>query len=377
VRDGSGRDDPPLGCEIRIMRTALLAGLATWLLVGPPAGADEATPLATGVRGLVTRATGAVKMDGRLDEWAGAFCTPVHYNHPNLLNRAAQFFYLWDDDALYVGLRALDQKRANPGRGGAVYNGDAVEFYLDTRPGDALRGKDWTSGAVHLFYSPFEGAEVKPRWVLRPGIATSNTVLKGVEVAATAHDWGYEVEFKLPWPNFPDFSPRPGALLALDAELCSGDGGPRTDRTFAYGSPLSVQQPASLGKLELVRSFDRSYLPAVGPATFPLWVDTPWVQPARAQVQATLAIPPTLPAEVGEVEIRLHDTSGAIVRTLPAKVESFGPPGLGFVRAVARWSIDDFAPNTYFATARIWARDRRSLATVAPRMVQEAQMSGR
>lgn len=339
--------------------------------------ADEPVPLADGVRGLITQTAKKVTLDGKLDEWSHAFCTPVHYNHRDLPNRAAQFFYMWDEEALYIGLRALDQKMANPGAGGAVFNGDAVEFYLDTRPGDQLRAKDWSKGAIHLFYSPFEGNEKKPRWVMRAGIATSNTVLTGVDLSATTHDWGYEAEFKLPWANFSEFVPRLGALLAIDAELCSGDGGARTDRTFAYGSPLSVQQPASLGLLELVKTFDPDYLQQVGPSAFPFWVDTPWQQPERAQVQGIVAIPPDFVRFVGEVEVRLHDTEGKVVKTLPAKVEPFGPENLGFVRAVARWSIDDFAPNRYFATARVGARTGKTLTTVAPRMVDEANMSGR
>lgn len=361
----------------RIMIKPAVLLLVLPFLIGGDVRGEETTPLKKGVRGLVTLSDGPVTLDGKLDEWSKAFCVPVHYNHPNLDNRAAQFFMMWDDEALYVGLRALDRKRANPGTGGAVFNGDAVEFYLDTRSGDALRGKDWTPGAIHLFYSPFEGTELKPRWVMRQGIATSNTELKGVVVIATTYDWGYEMEFKLPWSNFPGFQAKPGALLAMDAELCSGDGGARTDRTFAYGSPLSVQQPASQGLLELVKSFDPDSLAQVGPAAFPMWVDTPWVQPERAQVQAVVAISPTFLDLVGEVEVRLHDTDGKIVKTKPAQIERFGPSGKGFARAVARWSIDDFAPNTYFATAKIQSRTGKTLTTVAPRMVQEAQMTGR
>jgi hypothetical protein len=338
---------------------------------------EPSVPLAKGVRGLVTRAAGGVIMDGMLTEWGHAYCTPVHYNPGNLNERAAQFFYQWDETALYIGLRCLDTKRANPGQGGAVYDGDAVEFYLDTREGAALRGKDWTEGAVHLFYSPFVNAELKPRWVMRSGIATSSTELKGVEVAATVKPWGYECEFKLPWSNFPKFAPKLGALLAIDAELCSGDGGARTDRTFAYGSPLSVQQPASLGLVELVRAFDPDYLAAAGPAAFPMWVETPWNQANRAECQAVVGIPPAFAEIVGKVEVRLHNTEGQVVGTVIAVIEPFGPEGLGFTRAVAKWSIDAFAPNTYFATARVYARTGKPIVSVAPRMVHEANITGR
>lgn len=359
------------------MRRRLGIGLALLGLVPLTALGDEPVPLAPGVRGLVTLASTKVEVDGKLREWSEAFCTPLAYNHKSPENRAAQFFYMWDDEALYIGLRCLDTKQANPAPLASSYNGDAVEFYLDARPGAALRGKDWSAGAIHFYYTPFEGAEVKPRWTVRKGIATSDVVLKGVEVGASqGADW-YEVELKMPWANFPKFEPKLGAVLALDAELCSGDGRNRTDRTFAYGSPLSVQQPASLGKVELVRAFDPDYLSVVGPASFPLWVDTPWQQPERAQVQAVVAIPPDFVEVAGQVDVRLHDAEGAIVKTLPAQFESFGPKGAGFVRAVARWSIDDFAPNTYFATARVLSRTGKTMATVAPRMVAEGIMPGR
>lgn len=347
------------------------------LAIGVPASTPAAEPLASGVRGLITRVSGKVVIDGSLREWSEAFCTPVQYGAKDPLNRAGQFFYLWDDEAFYIGLRCLDRNQANLAPLAATYNGDAVEFYLDTRSGDSLRGKEWGPGAIHFFFSPFQGTEIRPRWVMRQGIATSNTELKGVELAATQTADSYEMEFKLPWSNFPDFKPQRGAVMALDAELCYSDGKTRTDRTFAYGSPLSVQQPASQGKVQLVQSFDPDYLPAVGASAFPFWVDTPTVQPERGQVEAVVAIPPAFTSIVGEVVIRIHDTDGKVVREIPTPVQAFGPEGLNFSRAVAHWSIDDFAPGTYFASAKVNARTGKTLTTVTPRMVSEAMMSGR
>ena len=343
-----------------------------------PALADD-TPakLQPGVRGLVTRAAAKVTVDGSLAEWTGAFCTPLHYGHVRPLERASQFFYMWDDEAFYVGLRCLDTKQANPAALAASFNGDAVEFYLDTRAGDALRSKDWTKGAIHFYYTPFDKAEVKPRWVMRKGIATSDTVLTGVEIAATRDSDHYEIEFKLPWANFPDFKAKVGATIAVDAELCSGDGGTRTDRTFSYGSPLSVQQPASLGKVELVSTIAPEFVAQVGPAMFPMWVDTPWVQSERGQVKAVVAIPPAFAAAVRLVDVRFHDADGKVVKTVIAPIEEFGPKGLGFVRAVASWSVDDFPPGSYFVTSSVWASPGKQIAAVAPRMVDEAIISGR
>ena len=149
------------------------------------------------------------------------------------------------------------------------------------------------------------------------------------------------------------------------------------DRTFAFGSPLSVQQPASQGLVELVESFSPDYLERVGASTFPFWVDTPWEQSERGTVQAVVAIPPAFLSIVGEVQVRIHDGDGKVLKTIPALVESFGPEPLGFARGVARWSIDDHEPGTYFVTAKVLARTGKALATVAPRMVHEAIISGR
>src|SRR5262249_40138333 len=154
-------------------------------------------------------------------------------------------------------------------------------------------------------------------------IATSGTVLKGVEIAASRTANSYEVEFKLPWANFPGFTPKLGAIMALEAELCYGDGTTRVDRTFAYGSPLSGQQPASQGKVQLVRSFDPDYFETVGPSAMPFWVQTPWVQAERAMVQAVVAIPPALARIVGHVEVRIHNRDGEVVKTVPASLETF------------------------------------------------------
>src|ERR1043166_261130 len=77
--------------------------------------ADELKP---GVRGLATRAPAEMKIDGNLSEFEGAFCTPVNYffqaeKQPLIKDRAAQFFYMWDETAFYAGLRTLDTKQFN------------------------------------------------------------------------------------------------------------------------------------------------------------------------------------------------------------------------------------------------------------------------
>src|SRR5207244_6320322 len=119
---------------MRFPAGTLLLTLGFPLLLSSLALADS--PLATGVRGVATKAPKEMKIDGDLSEFKDAFCTPVEYfsfDAKTLRNRAAQFFYLWDDEAFYAGLRTLDEAPANFADDNHLWEGDAVEWYFDTR----------------------------------------------------------------------------------------------------------------------------------------------------------------------------------------------------------------------------------------------------
>jgi hypothetical protein len=173
-------------------------------------------------RACIPRAATAPTIDGRLDDVAyeSALCTPLEYFHRDAANRAAQFYYLWDDDAFYVGLRTLDQAAYSPEA--PLWEGDAVEWYFDVRRGDDFRSRAWPKGAnaeaVHCFFTPMTLEKVAPRFTLRPGFEEA-IARAGVEVGAQRTERGLEVEFKLPWANFPAFKPRAGEVIGLDAEL--------------------------------------------------------------------------------------------------------------------------------------------------------------
>src|SRR5262245_6060510 len=134
-------------------------------LAGVSAGAE---PLKAGVHGLATRAPKEMKIDGNLEEFAGSFCTPVNYFHANVGERAGQFFYMWDDTAFYAALRTLDSKPFNQADDAHLWEGDGVEWYFDTRRNANFRGHDWGPGAIHMYWTGFDKAALRPRWCLRP-----------------------------------------------------------------------------------------------------------------------------------------------------------------------------------------------------------------
>jgi hypothetical protein len=253
-------------------------------------------------------------MDGKLAGWDGAFVTPVHVGHPEFANRGGQFLYLWDEKNLYVGLRCLDRKPAHVGRDDQIWNGDAVEFYLDTRRGDKLGAEQFGPGTLHCFYTPFTGTEIKPRIGVRDLPAFKGLKLQGAEVAAEKTPWGWTAVFKLPWSNFPDFTPKAGEVIGLECELCSSDGGPRADRTFVYSGPAAVGSPAAFGRVRLVDKIEPDALEPLGRALLPLALTK---SANYAWLYGTVCISPTIEARSPSSKASCWTPTARCARTLP------------------------------------------------------------
>ena len=347
---------------MKILSTTL--ALLTLVSAG---SSEERGGLVPGVRGLATRAPKGMKIDGDLTEFKGAFCTPVEYFNEKLRDRAGQFLYMWDEEAFYAGLRTLDTKPANPAPDDRLWEGDAVEWYFDTRRGDEFRSQKWGPGAVHCYWTGLKGTNVQGRFCLRPGYLDAVKKI-GVEVGARRTKTGMEVEFKLPWANFPEFKPELNAVIAIDAELCYSDGGTRIFRSFAYGSPLSVQQPASLAKVQLVEKLESAFWAACAPVMMPIRCDTAWTQNAKPQVTGYMAVPPDDAGAIGKILFRLSDLKGAVLGDFAGKMETFEPSG-NFQRAVARWPSDLASPGAHQLSGIVYDKEGNELARIAPRMV--------
>ncbi len=333
--------------------------------------AEHPAPLAPGVRGVATRAPANMKMDGDLSAFKDAFCTPVEYFNADLKDRAGQFFFMWDDEAFYAGLRTLDTKPANNSDDDHLWEGDAVEWYFDTRQDENFRSHAWGgpggAGAVHCYWTGLKGTEVQPRFCLRPGYLDAIKKI-GVEVAAKRTKVGMDVEFKLPWANFPGFKPGLNAVIALDSELCYSDGDGRVFRSFVFGSPLSVQQPANLSKIQLVDKLVPAYWPACGPVMAPIHCDTAWSQKTKPQVTGYMALPPNQTDQIGKVVFRILGLNGKTLGDFPGTIETFAADG-NFQRATAQWPTDLALPGAHELLGIIYDKSGKELTRVAPRLV--------
>ncbi|MEQ8211022.1 MAG: sugar-binding protein [Lacipirellulaceae bacterium] len=325
------------------------------------------------VRAVVPRAEGSIVIDGNLEEYSNAFAAPLEYFHPDSKNRPGQFFFLWDEAAFYVGLRTLDEhcySQEHP-----LWEGDAVEWYFDTRRGSDFLNREWGQGSVHCFFTPMYLEKVSPRFCLRPGYEDAIKEI-GIEVAAKKTKTGLEVEFKLPWENFPKFQAKVGEVIGIDAELSYSDGGPRSDRSFLFGSPLSVQQPANLARVKLVERFERSHWKVSGPIIMPIRVDTPWSQETLPHVKAMVAMPPNRATAVEKVVFQIVDLQGQVISEHPATDEErFDSHGI-FVRRVAQWPTSEAPPGRHLVRAIAYDRQGKELTRVSPRMVSVNMKQG-
>lgn len=369
---------------MKILLFALVAFFASF----PAQNLFAESKLKEGVRGVATRAPKGMKIDGDLSEFKNAFATPMEYFQPDVKNknaanpglrdRAAQFFYMWDDEAFYAGLRTLDRSPHSSAPDDRLWEGDGVEWYFDTRQDGNFLSHDWpktpNAGAVHCYWSGLKGTNVVSRFCLRQGFLEAIPKI-GVEVGARRTKNGMEVEFKLPWKNFPKFQAKANTVIALDAELCYSDGGPRVFRSFTYGSPLNVQQPASLGKIQLVEKLEPEDWKAVGPVMFPIRCDTAWKQETSPRVTGIMALPPNFFEDIGKVAFRVVDLSGKNLGEFEGKIETFESEG-HFRRATAQWPVELAVPGAHNLIGVVYDKSKKELTRVAPRMVSVNMQPG-
>jgi hypothetical protein len=317
-------------------------------LVGQAACADDKP-----VVGLIPKAQHPIVMNGKLDDWQGAFVTPLNATHPNFANRATQIYYLWDDQALYIGVRAMDTNLSHIAGENALYDGDAIEFYLDTRQGDELGKPDWAAGTLHAFFTAVTEHEIKPRFHVRDLPAFKGLTLKGVELAAVRNPTGYTMQFKLPWSNFPNMTPKAGVPLGIDIEMGSADGGHRVHRTFGYSSPTSVGTPSTHGRVLLVDRLDPAGLKAYSRALLPFDAQVPG---NYGRVYGVACLSPTIADLVTKIEARLLDSTGAVRKN--AESAAVTSPADTWKLWRGEWETYDLPAGTY--TLVLTARDAQN-----------------
>ena len=172
----------------------------------------------------------------------------------------------------------------------------------------------------------------------------------GAEIAAAKTSWGYTAEFKLPWANFPDFTPKAGEIIGIECELCSSDGGLRVDRTFVYSGPAAVGSPSAFGRVQLVDKIEASALKTLGRALLPLSLTR---STNYAWLYGTVCVSPTIEGSVAKLEGKLVGAGGKVLKTSTGGKKTLDG---GFTLWTGSWEMFDLPPDVY--TLEITATDK-------------------
>lgn len=198
------------------------------------------------------RATGAIRVDGKLDEpaWQAAevlkdWTYPWYREGPK---QGAKAWLLWDDEALYFAAQVEDTDllgKVETTDERQVWHDERFEFYVDSNPGDEVyRCWEFTTMKHKLDYAVSWGRRFHFGW-------DCVGLQYAVRVEGTLNDEqpdrGYRIEARVPFrPNFEhavEFPPRKKAT----------EGGPQADQPKFVRAANVPPKPGDIWRLGVNR----------------------------------------------------------------------------------------------------------------------------
>lgn len=256
----------------------LVAGLcvASLLAADPDIYRDGATPAETFAIGRMTQAP---VLDGTLKDWPADAATFLlgqntqagrRFNWEGTSDASGLIRLAWDDDYLYFSAEVCDDKLEQANGGAETWQGDTFELFFNIFPQQQRTDGFWQQAIV----PPLQSGQVLK-------VTGPQKDFEEVEGGVQLRDKGYTLECRIPWKNFPGFSPSWGAALGFQLYLDDRDGKGRKTQLMWYPSAITFSHPTHTNTL-LLRDRGDTHAPKVlaGPNT---WLVT---DPAKMNVSA-------------------------------------------------------------------------------------------
>lgn len=212
------------------------------------AGGSISTERCIGGFVAVPRVKAAPKLDGVLDEadWARAtahmldqkpqyFTLDKNVQWKGKDDLSATMRYLWDEQALYVGVDVSDDVNANTKQDGEIWAGDGLQFLFDPR-----RSSPEKSGKYDLGMAL--GKKGPQAWCFLSASASAPVgAALEITIAAKARPGGMVYEIAIPWTRLAPFQAQANANLGLSMIVNEDDGKGRTGFIGWFGNPHTKQ----------------------------------------------------------------------------------------------------------------------------------------
>ncbi len=173
-----------------------------------------------------------VVIDGRLDEWRDIPLIPIErkqgkdYIEPVELPGTG-FRLGWDADHLYLAVHVRDEAVVNVHRGKGLWNGDAVELFLEIDKEPNAIERIYDDDCYRFILAPTSADEKPAVAVLGNPKLPADYNPAGVQLAVQRSEDGYTLEAALPAEELRDWDPGPGKVIGFNLFLGDSDGGNR------------------------------------------------------------------------------------------------------------------------------------------------------
>lgn len=199
-----------------------------------------------------------VKVDGDLSDWNGA--TPLHL----MLNAEvadsryedAVVYVGHDGEYMYVAGEVKDPTVVNNYSLNKLWNGDAVEVFIDLKPDENPGSPAYTDNCFQFIFAPTSADDRPAMTVISPALAPDTTP-KNSKWAVTKDDKVWRFEAAVSRLDLRGEPFKPGSPIGFNVQLDQSDEGDRVSEKLLHGKPDSFSNRLRFGRLGFAWPYNR------------------------------------------------------------------------------------------------------------------------
>lgn len=192
----------------------------------------------------------ALKVDGDLSEWKDARPMQLMNDFQVEASRYedAVVYVGYDKDYLYVAGEIKDPTVVNNYSLNKLWNGDAVEVFIDLRPDENPGSPVYTDNCFQFIFAPTSADGRPAMTVISPGLAP-DTTSKSSKWAVTKDGAGWKFEAAVSRLDLKGQPFQPTNPIGFNVQLDQSDKGDRTTDRILHGNPDMFSNRLRFGRL--------------------------------------------------------------------------------------------------------------------------------